>query len=184
VRLAPRLQSTTLIYLFSLDPLRYYHRQIHRAASHEHRSRGEEADNQQRHRCRSPMSGAAASVSAGGDPSQNQNSKDKGKVQPSGRKFAGRIMVNPVSCYTAKRPLLTLCLGRRRRNKRRRPLLLALRVTSPAAPALLALPRAQGMSAPPRTVSSLFCYLSLPGQHIWDRYWCRLLGLRKEWSYL
>ncbi|KAM6505341.1 hypothetical protein FSOLCH5_014567 [Fusarium solani] len=38
------------------------------------------------------MSGAAASVPAGGDPSQNQNSKDKGKVQPSGRKFAGRIM--------------------------------------------------------------------------------------------
>ncbi|KAM6505358.1 hypothetical protein FSOLCH5_014582 [Fusarium solani] len=38
------------------------------------------------------MSGAAASVSAGGDPSQNQNSRDKGKVQPSGRKFAGRIM--------------------------------------------------------------------------------------------
>ncbi|SCO92697.1 uncharacterized protein FRV6_16825 [Fusarium oxysporum] len=38
------------------------------------------------------MSGAAVSVSADEDPSQNQSSKDKGKVQPSGRKFAGRIM--------------------------------------------------------------------------------------------
>ncbi|RYC77548.1 hypothetical protein BFJ63_vAg19577 [Fusarium oxysporum f. sp. narcissi] len=38
------------------------------------------------------MSGTAVSVSADEDPSQNQSSKDKGKVQPSGRKFAGRIM--------------------------------------------------------------------------------------------
>ncbi|KAI3571298.1 hypothetical protein IWW34DRAFT_639598 [Fusarium oxysporum f. sp. albedinis] len=38
------------------------------------------------------MSGTVVSVSADEDPSQNQGSKDKGKVQPSGRKFAGRIM--------------------------------------------------------------------------------------------
>ncbi|KAK2670238.1 hypothetical protein RAB80_014375 [Fusarium oxysporum f. sp. vasinfectum] len=44
------------------------------------------------------MSGTVVSVSADEDPSQNQGSKDKGKVQPSGRKFAGRIMSPGYEC--------------------------------------------------------------------------------------
>jgi hypothetical protein len=67
------------------------------------------------------MSGAAVSVSAGEDPSQKQSSKDKGKVQPSGRKFAGRIMVNSVSCYTAETATNILFEQKKKKQKKKAP---------------------------------------------------------------
>ncbi|KAI3570739.1 hypothetical protein IWW34DRAFT_812244 [Fusarium oxysporum f. sp. albedinis] len=67
------------------------------------------------------MSGTAGSVSADEDPSQNQSSKDKGKVQPSGRKFAGRIMVNSVSCYTAETATNILFEQKKKKQKKKAP---------------------------------------------------------------
>ncbi|KAI7772508.1 hypothetical protein LZL87_014322 [Fusarium oxysporum] len=67
------------------------------------------------------MSGTAVSVSADEDPSQNQSSKDKGKVQPSGRKFAGRIMVNSVSCYTAETATNILFEQKNKKQKKKAP---------------------------------------------------------------
>ncbi|KAI3572375.1 hypothetical protein IWW34DRAFT_764383 [Fusarium oxysporum f. sp. albedinis] len=67
------------------------------------------------------MSGTAVSVSADEDPSQNQSSKDKGKVQPSGRKFAGRIMVNSVSCYIAETATNILFEQKKKKQKKKAP---------------------------------------------------------------